>query len=116
MISHDPSAPEPMKYAILGEDTSSTAEKLAAFKGTVGWSYLRPHFESGVLYFVDPELDLETVGAAISGNETERVKAWLKAGDLVKIGELHAIQWAMDPPEFEALVVSPFVLCRPLAG
>ncbi|WP_193213202.1 DUF2288 family protein [Luteolibacter marinus] len=116
MISQDPTGPEPMKYAILGEDSSTPEEKLAAFKGVVAWGYLSPHFESGVLYFVDPGLDLETVGAAISGNQTEQVKRWLKAGDLVKIEQLHAIQWAMEAPEFEALVVSPFVLCRPVPG
>ena len=40
----------------------------------------------------------------------------LKAGDIVKIGDLHAAQWEKpgDKTEFEALVVSPFVLCRPV--
>jgi hypothetical protein len=44
------------------------------------------------------------------------VEGWLKSGDLVKIGDLHAAQWEGKAVEFEALVVSPFVLCRPLAG
>jgi hypothetical protein len=42
------------------------------------------------------------------------VEAWLNVGDLVKISELHAQQWETAPEtRFEALVVSPFVLCRP---
>jgi hypothetical protein len=41
------------------------------------------------------------------------VEAWLRCGDLVKIGDLHAAQWEKGGMEFEALVVSPFVLCRP---
>ena len=90
-------------------------EKLANYTGTVPWSYLAPHHTTGSLYFVDPSLKLEIVGAAISQNQQEQVNAWLKAGDLVKIEELHAAQWttAMEK-EFEALVVSPFVLCRPV--
>lgn len=103
-----------MKYTMLGGDDASTAEKLAASKGNVAWSYLKPHYETGVLFFVDPELALESVGEAISENQTSRVEAWLKSGEMVKISELHALQWADDAPEFEALVVSPFVLCRPL--
>jgi len=96
---------------------SSTPEKLANYTGTVTWDYLRQHYERGGLFFVDPDLKLEEVGAAIAENEPERVEAWLKAGDLVKISDLHAAQWE-KPAEilFEALVVSPFVLCRPVAG
>ncbi len=104
-----------MKYAILGEDSRSTGEKLAHYKGCVPWSYLAPHFKNGNLYFVDPSLALEDVGAAFSDNQAAMVDAWLKAGDLVKIAELHAAQWESGDTEFEALVVSPFVLCRPVA-
>jgi hypothetical protein len=116
MIDREFPEPERMQYAILGHDASSTAEKLESYTGTVGWSYLRPHWRNGVLFFVDPGLPLAEVGAAIAGNEAARVEGWLKAGDLVKIGDLHAAQWEGGAGEFEALVVSPFVLCRPLAG
>ncbi len=114
MVSPNPNNPEPLKYAILGDDTSSTEEKLGKYTGTVDWKYLQPHFLSGVLYFVDPSLALTEVGAAFSEDGRERVEAWLKAGDVVKIADLHAAQWAKGGTEFEALVVSPFVLCRPL--
>jgi hypothetical protein len=49
-----------------------------------------------------------------SENQKEQVEAWLKSGDMVKIGDLHAEQWEKVGIEFEALVVSPFVLCRPV--
>ena len=114
MISSDPTPPEPMKYAVLGADSGSTEEKLAKYTGRVPWSYLAPHFRNGSLYFVDPALKLEDVGAAFSENRADQVEAWMKSGDLVKIEDLHAMQWSKGNPEFEALVVSPFVLCRPL--
>ena len=103
-----------MKYALLGEDHSSDEEKLEKFTGEVNWSYLRPHYQSGVLFFVDPSLKLQHVGAAISADETDLVKVWMKAGDMVKIGSLHAAQWEGTEAVFEALVVSPFVHCRPV--
>lgn len=92
----------------------SEREKLAAYTGHVPWSYLAPHAAKGTLFFVDPALDLAATGAAISGNRTEQIATWLKSGDMVKIGELHAAQWQEGEQEFEALVVSPFVLCRPV--
>ncbi|MES2661468.1 MAG: DUF2288 family protein [Verrucomicrobiota bacterium] len=104
---------------ILPDSTTSdpgTLDKLANYTGTVPWSYLAPHQTTGSLYFVDPSLKLEVVGAAISENHAEQVKAWLKSGDLVKIEEIHAAQWTDTEKEFEALVVSPFVLCRPVRG
>ena len=51
---------------MLGDDTSSTEEKLGKYTGTVDWKYLQPHFLSGVLYFVDSSLALTEVGAAFS--------------------------------------------------
>lgn len=119
MVSPDPNTPEAkerLKYAMLGFDESSTNEKLEKFTGVVGWSYLKAHYMSGVLYFVDPELALAEVGYAITEDHRERVEGWLKSGDLVKIGDLHAEQWKDGEAEFEALVVSPFVLCRPVSG
>lgn len=114
MISPEPNKPEPLRYAMLGEDTSTTEEKLRKYTGTVDWKYLRPHYQSGVLYFVDTSLPLAEVGAAFSEDGRKRVEAWLKAGDVVKIADIHAAQWEKGATEFEALVVSPFVLCRPV--
>lgn len=116
MISSDSNPSETMKYALLGEDTTSTEEKLAKYVGEVNWEYLRPHFRRDALLYVDPELDLKTVGTAFSEDDRDAVAVWLKRGDLVKIGELHAEQWENADQQFEALVVSPFVLCRPLGG
>jgi len=101
-----------MKYGIIGEDDSSEGDKLAKYTGEVDWSYLKPHYENGVLFFVDAELPITEVGEAIAADEQDKVKAWLKSGDLVKIEALHAMQWEESETHFEALVVSPFVLCR----
>ena len=115
MISPDQSDEDRMKYAILGGGELTEKDKLAQAMGEVGWSYLAPHYKNGSLYFVDPELPLEAVGLAFTENRKDQVEAWLKAGDIVKIEALHAAQWEGDEAvQFEALVVSPFVLCRPV--
>lgn len=108
-------ASDEMRYGMLGEDTSTIEEKLAKYSGEVGWGYLKEHYQNGVLFFVDPGLTLEEVGAAISADEIDQVRGWLKSADLVKIEALHAAQWEEGEPQFQALVVSPFVLCRPIS-
>ncbi len=105
-----------MQYQILGDVAEGEEEKLSRFTGVVPWTYLRPHFQSGVLYYVDASLKLAEVGEHFVKNGVEDVEALLRSGDLVKIGELHAEQWEKSDVQFEALVVSPFVLCRPAAG
>lgn len=118
MISPDQSGADDMKYAIFGGSELTEKDKLAQSMGEVGWSYLAPHYESGSLYFVDPELALEEVGLAFTDNRKDEVEAWLKKGDIVKVEALHAAQWENqeggEAVQFEALVVSPFVICRPV--
>jgi hypothetical protein len=101
---------------MISPDASDTSPCAPAdYSGCVPWSYLAPHAEKGTLYFVDPSIPLTDAGSIFSGNDAEVVALWLKSGDLVKIEALHAAQWQGSEVEFEALVVSPFVLCRPLA-
>ena len=114
MISPDDDPNEQLRYGMLGKDESTTAEKLEKFTGRVTWDFLRPHYRSGVLYFVDPSLPLVDVGATFAENDTQQVEKWLKLACLVKIEELHANQWEDTDTQFESLVVSPFVLCRPV--
>ena len=114
VMTPDPTDKDAMKYAIFGGEDMSTEEKLSKYTGEVNWSYLAPHYQNDSLYFVDPTLKLEDVGAAFSGNRKKQVETWVKSGDLVKIEALHAMQWEGTDTLFQALVVSPFVLCRPV--
>lgn len=114
MVSPQPNDFEPLRYTMLGDDDSSIEDRLEKFSGVVPWKYLRPHWQAGVLYFVDSQLSLKEVGRAFAENQSSLVESWLGSGDVVKIGDLHAAQWETTKTEFEALVVSPFVLCRPV--
>jgi hypothetical protein len=113
VMSHNFATPSPVNDSPQSEDAADIREKLAKEIGRVPWSYLAPHAATGSLFFVDPGLELDEVGAAIASNRTDLVQHWLKAGDLLKIEAIHAAQWEEDEIEFEALVVLPYVLCRP---
>lgn len=105
---------EPMRYGMLGEDQSTTGEKLEKYTGEVGWKYLRPHFESGALVYVDPSLSITEVGQAFADDDSEQVGAWRQSGDLVTPSQPHADFWEESGAMFRALVVTPFVLIQPL--
>ncbi|CAN5385130.1 hypothetical protein BH23VER1_BH23VER1_26840 [soil metagenome] len=102
-----------MRYGMLGDDRSSTADKLAKYTGVVGWQFLKPHFESGALLYVDPGLPLIQVGRALADDDMEAVAGWLRNGDLVRPSAPHADHWEKSGARFTALVVSPFVLVQP---
>jgi hypothetical protein len=103
-----------LQYGILGEDTASALEKLEKYTGVIDWAYLKPHFESGALIYVDPSLSLTEVGHAFTTDDAVRVAEWRKAGDLVTPSHPHGSYWAESGTTFLALVVSPFVLIQPL--
>ena len=115
--SHHPDdTPESLNYGILGDDTQSTPEKLDKYTGVVDWEYLKPHFDSGALIYVDPTLSITEVGQALADDDQEKTTTWLKSGDIVKPSALHAKWWQDNPQEFTALVVSPFVLMQPVSS
>lgn len=101
-----------MKYQIYGTDAESADEKIAKYTGEVPWSYLLPHCLKGNLLWVDPSLELAEVARALVRDDSLAVATWLGCGDLVRVGELHAAQWAESRERFQAVVVTPFVLFR----
>ncbi len=115
-MKDDTNQPEEMNYGVLGEDAQDTSEKLEKYTGIVDWEYLKPHFDSGALLFVDPCLNITDVGIALADDNKDQIELWLKAGDLIKPSEPHAKWWQEHPQQFTALVVSPFVLMQPLAS
>ena len=108
MIS-DAGGGDEMKYGMLGGGDPD----LEKYMGEVGWEYLKPHFESGALLFVDTGVDLKTVAEALVADDKAKVEAWMKSGDLLKPSQPHADHWESSGESFRAVVVSPFVLMQP---
>ena len=107
MIS-DPGSGE-MEYGMLGGEEPS----LEKYMGEVSWDYLKPHYDSGALLFVDSSLDLKSVAATLIADDRAKVEAWLQSGDLLQPSQPHADHWAGSGEKFRAVVVSPFVLMQP---
>ncbi len=103
---------DPMRYAVVGGDGAPDTERLEKYTGEVDWPYLRSHFASGALLYVDAALSITAVGAALAADDRAKVEGWLRSGDLVKPGQPHAAHWEAAGGRFTALVVSPFVLMQ----
>ncbi len=111
--SHSLPHEEPMRYAMLGRDDSTLADKLEKYSGEADWEILKPHLESGALIYVDPMLDLTQVGRAFAEDDQDQVHAWLKNGDLVRPSAPHGSYWQSMKATFICQVVSPFILIQP---
>ena len=96
------------------EDNQSDLEKLEKYSGNVDWSYLKPHYETSSMIYVDPALDLKTAGLAFANDDKDQVQAWLKSGDLVQPCDLHVEHWKEADTHFSAMIVRPFVLAQPI--
>ncbi len=107
---------KPMEYGMVGDDGLTMEERLEKYSGETDWEYLRAACMYEVLYFVDASLDLKLVANAFLTDEADKIAAWIKAGDVVKLEQLHLNHFDQDrTKKFEATVVSPFVLCKELA-
>ncbi|MGJ8655132.1 MAG: DUF2288 family protein [Akkermansiaceae bacterium] len=103
-----------LQYDVLGEDLASAGDKIAKYTGDVDWNYLKPHYKTGAMIYVDPELTLTEVAEAFTKDDKTQVQAWLKSADLVKPSHLHEDWWEYDQTRFTAVVITPFVLAQPL--
>lgn len=110
----EPEEPEVMRYGMVGDDVMSDAEKLEKYSGDVTWDYVRPHFEKGVVLWIDLSLDLQEVGKAIAADDKKSVQAWQKTGDLIVPSDPHDDHWTKIEARFNAVVVQPFIVIQDL--
>ena len=88
------------------EDTPLGAE-------IVTWHWLRPHHQRDALWVVAKALDLKAVGAALTRDDAEAVRAWLADGSLCKPDKEQLDNWESDPLHpLSMLIVQPFVLVQ----
>ncbi len=98
------------------DDLLTQEEKLEKYQGDVEWSYLKAHFSSGALIYVDPCIKLKEAGLAFANDSKEIVEKWLKEGDLVQPCQQHADHWEYNNTRFNTMIVRPFVLAQPISA
>ena len=79
----------------------------------VAWHWLRPHHQRDALWVVAANLELEAVGAALTRDDAQAVRAWLADGSLCKPTKEQLASWESDPLHpLAMLIVQPFVLVQ----
>ena len=78
------------------------------------WAALEPHARREGLFLVREGLDLPEVAAAVAADDQAKVKAWIDDGSIRRPTLDEVTAWAQDPVAFYAVIVQPFVLCRPI--
>lgn len=96
------------------QDTQSAAEKIDKFTGEVDSSYIKPHYQSGNLLYVDPAADLRKIALAIANDEKAFIENALAKGDLVQPCDLHMEHWEKIQARFMVTIVRPFILAQGL--
>ena len=79
----------------------------------VDWKPLGPHAKRGGLVLVDARLDLVEVAVAVANDDSQRVRQWMEAGQLLKPTEDQIAAWQEETEErFTVLIVQPYVLAQ----
>lgn len=91
-------------------------EKLNQETARIAWADLQKHFARGVVYQVDPSLDLIEVGYQMSVDNREQVGQWLDQELLGKVTDRQAGHWYETSAVLWATVVQPWVLVQAARG
>jgi hypothetical protein len=99
------------------KQTDSTPEALLNAKlnqetARIPWSELTRWFASGAVVAVSPELDLITVAAAMTRDDTAAFDAWIKGQQIAKINDQQAQAWLEQDVQVWAVVVKPWILVQ----
>ncbi|MBO6940105.1 MAG: DUF2288 family protein [Deltaproteobacteria bacterium] len=78
------------------------------------WAALEPHARRQGLFLVREGLELSEVAAAVATDDQAKVKGWIDDESIRRPTVDEVTAWAEDPVAFYAVIVQPFVLCRPI--
>lgn len=86
--------------------------KLNRETSRIAWHELQRFYAQGAVLQIGPALDLVKTAVAVAQNDSEAVKAWLDAGDVVKVSVDQAELWLASDHSLWAVVVAPWVLVQ----
>ncbi|MDG2035015.1 MAG: DUF2288 domain-containing protein [Pseudomonadales bacterium] len=78
----------------------------------LAWSELARFFAAGKVLFVDSQLNLVEVAAAVSADDTDQVTKWLELQQLSPVNDQQAADWQQCDQRMWAVVTAPWVLVQ----
>lgn len=95
------------------EETREIARaKINGETAQLSWGDLALFFARGIVIHVAPQLDLVDVALTFSEDDKSAVNQWMQAGQVGKLDDAVAADWAKRNPELWAVVVAPWVLVQ----
>ena len=79
------------------------------------WSGLQRHFARGILFKVNPGLDLVDIAVKIAQDDKAAVEGWMDRGQLAQVTTDDAKTWLEPDPLLWAVVTAPWVLVQEIA-
>lgn len=90
-------------------------EDLKKTQDEAKWSWLKPHALRDAVILVHTSLDILDVGVEIAGDNSTKVRDWLKQGMLKKLTHAQVQAWDKTPDKrFMCMIVAPYVLAQEL--
>ncbi|MAQ18020.1 MAG: hypothetical protein CMN30_24885 [Sandaracinus sp.] len=92
----------------------SLREKLEAEVLPATWAALEPHARRNALFVVAEGTELVDAAVAVASDDQETVGRWIQDTTIRRPTLDEVTAWDEAPVAFYAIIVQPFVLCRPI--
>ncbi len=78
----------------------------------IAWRELARYFAAGKVLFVEENLNLVDVAAAVSSDDATSVSQWIDGNQLVPVSDAQALDWHGQDEYLWAVVTAPWVLVQ----
>jgi len=96
----------------MQDEFKSLRDKLHAEFAPVDWKEIERFFARGLLVNVGKELDLLEVAEAMANDDKESVQSWIDSGEVARMTDDAARDFAQRQPALWAVVVAPWILVQ----
>jgi len=96
----------------MQDEFESLRDKLHGETAQVDWKEIERFFARGLLVNVGKELDLVEVAEAMANDDRESFQSWMDSGDVARMSDDSARDFARRQPALWAVVVAPWILVQ----
>ena len=101
-----------MKEDLVAQARELERAKIIGETAKIPWLELQRFFAAGKVFWVDGELDLVEVAAAMQHDDVTRVGEWTSSGRLAPVSDDQARTWVSADQLLWAVTVKPWVLVQ----
>ena len=96
----------------MTQDVSTLYAQILGETAQISWQELEKFFAQGVLFSVDPALDLVAVAESIADDNKKQVSALMQQKKLYRLTDEEALNYQSNNQILWAIVLSPWILVQ----